>query len=57
MIFLVVDKEKSMCYGVFNDETIAKRYIGHSDAKIVYLGKREIEQIKELTKKPNQLCK
>ncbi len=52
MIFLVVDKEKCLCYGVFDDEVKAKKYMNGSDTcRIVYLGKHELKQIKQLTKK------
>ncbi len=52
MIFLVVDKEKCLCYGVFNDEEKAKKYMNNSEGcRIIYLGENELNQIKELSKK------
>jgi len=45
-IFLVVKKEGSMCFGVFDSEEKAKRYMAQSDGvKIVYLGENEIKSI------------
>lgn len=50
MIFLVVDKVKALCYGVFDNEQDAVKYMGGGDGvKIVYLGDEAVKTIKTLS--------
>jgi len=50
MIFLVVDKVKTLYYGVFDNEQDAVKYMGGGDGvKIVYLCDDAVKRIKTLS--------
>ena len=56
MVFLVVDKIKSLCYGVFGEEGQAVKYKGvSSGASLVYLGDAEVKTIARLAQKQKEL--